>query len=303
MLAEGFIANMRQHGASAIGEEALASVFQGTLTLLYRLLFLLYAEARDLLPVHSREYRTASLQRLKEEIERRPALFRNRTPISSSRYRSANPVSNRRTRSPSLSCGANLKAIFAVIDQGSEELNVPRYNGGLFLAQRERGDHSPEAEAARFLERERIADRYLALALDLLARDIDPKSNALVFIDYKSLGVRQLGSIYEGLLEFRLKIASEKLAIVKEKGREVYQSFKELSDREKKKAEVQKAFVPRAQAYLENDKRERKATGSYYTPDHIVQYIVEHAVGPILQEKFDARDPSCARRSKSDGSS
>lgn len=33
---------------------------------------------------------------------------------------------------------------------------------------------------------------------------------------------------------------------------------------------------------LLNDKGERKATGSYYTPDYIVKYIVEQAVGPVL---------------------
>ena len=44
----------------------------------------------------------------------------------------------------------------------------------------------------------------------------------------------------------------------------------------------------KGEVYLENDKGERKATGSYYTPDHIVNYIVEHAVGPIVREKFDA---------------
>jgi len=35
----------------------------------------------------------------------------------------------------------------------------------------------------------------------------------------------------------------------------------------------------------------RKRTGSYYTPDYIVQYIVEHAVGPVLDEKFAALTP------------
>ncbi len=33
---------------------------------------------------------------------------------------------------------------------------------------------------------------------------------------------------------------------------------------------------------LVNDKGERHATGSYYTPDYIVKYIVEQAVGPAL---------------------
>jgi type I restriction-modification system DNA methylase subunit len=291
ILAEGFIANMRQRGDSDLDDHKLATVFQGTLTLLYRLLFLLYAESRDLLPVHTREYRGASLQRTKDEIKEAAGAI---SEANSSGADSTQERTSRINKAFSVSefgLWQRLKKLFDVIDQGSEELNVPRYNGGLFQSKRNNDDHSPEAEAARFLERERIADRHLALALDLLARDEDRKTKALAFIDYKSLGVRQLGSIYEGLLEFRLRIAGAKLAIVKEKGREVYTLFQELSDREKKKAEAQKSFVSRGHAYLENDKRERKATGSYYTPDHIVKYIVEHAVGPVLQQKFDALRP------------
>jgi hypothetical protein len=218
VLAEGFIANMRRCGTANLDDEALATVFQGTLTLLYRLLFLLYAESRDLLPIHAREYHDASLQRLKDEVKERAGT------ISEANSEAADSAQERRSRidkAYSLSefvLWKRLKSIFDVIDQGSEEFNVPRYNGGLFLARRDENDHSPEAEAARFLEREQIADRHLALALDLLARDIDRKSKALVSIDYKSLGVRQLGSIYEGLLEFRLQIASEKLGVVKKKG-------------------------------------------------------------------------------------
>jgi hypothetical protein len=291
VLAEGFIANMRQHGTMDLSDEDLSAIFQGTLTLLYRLLFLLYAESRDLLPVHAREYRTASLQMLKGEIQQKAGTISEANASAAETSQERKSKIEQAFSSSDFGLWHRLKAIFTVVDQGSEELNVPRYNGGLFHSQRDSRDHSPEAEAARFLERERIPDRYLALALDLLARDVDAKSKALVFIDYKSLGVRQLGSIYEGLLEFRLKIAKEKLAIVKEKGREVYSPFKELGEREKKRAEAQDAFVPRGRAYLENDKRERKATGSYYTPDHIVKYIVEHAVGPVLKEKFDALRP------------
>ncbi len=70
-LAAGFIAFMRQRdGTHAdISQETLNTVYQGTLTLLYRLLFLLYAESRDLLPVKEvRGYFEASLTKLKQEI-------------------------------------------------------------------------------------------------------------------------------------------------------------------------------------------------------------------------------------------
>ncbi len=298
VIAEGFIANMRQRGETDFSEEKLAAVFQGTLTLLYRLLFLLYAESRDLLPVHAREYHGASLQHLKEKIKDAAGVISEAANDAAEKAQERESRIHKAFTTCDFDLWARLKKLFSVIDQGSEAMNVPRYNGGLFLAKRDAQDHSPEAQAARFLDREKIADRYLALALDLLARDEDRKTHALVPIDYKSLGVRQLGSIYEGLLEFRLRIAGEKLAVVKEKGREVYKPFKELTEREKTKVEKRGDTLSRGHAYLENDKRERKATGSYYTPDHIVKYIVEHAVGPVLQEKFDALRPKLRQAQK-----
>ena len=129
------------------------------------------------------------------------------------------------------------------------------------------------------------------MGLDLMARDIDEKRHDLVFIDYKSLGVRQLGLIYEGLLEFKLAIAEEKLGITKEKKKEVYVPFKNLSGSQKERAERQGQFIKKGQVYLSNDKKERKATGSYYTPDYIVKYIVENTVGPVMEEKFNKLCP------------
>jgi hypothetical protein len=114
---------------------------------------------------------------------------------------------------------------------------VPFYNGGLFMTAPSSDDSSPEAISAQFLRDHKIADRYVALATDLLARDPDPKRHDLVFLDYKSLGVHHLGSIYEGLLEVRLRIAEKKLGAAKVKDREVYQSFKDLNDRQKNRAE------------------------------------------------------------------
>jgi hypothetical protein len=184
-----------------------------------------------------------------------------------------------------------LSRLFQVIDKGDATLNVPVYNGGLFLSEPDEEDDSPEANAARFLGGTKVPDRFLARAIDLLARDLDRKRQDLVFIDFKSLGVRQLGSIYEGLLEFRLRIADRKLAIVKEKGRDVYKAFTDLDKKDQERAERQERLKKKGQVYLENDKHERKATGSYYTPDHIVKYIVEHAVGPVVKEKFDAMRP------------
>ena len=74
--ARGFIIHARQTGQidanleSMGGEERnrlLEPYFSGTLTFLYRVLFLLYAESRDLLPVREvRGYYMKSLERIKQ---------------------------------------------------------------------------------------------------------------------------------------------------------------------------------------------------------------------------------------------
>ena len=76
--ARGFIEQIRSsEGKDAdLNQERLDGVYQGTLTFLYRLMFLLYAEARDLLPVKEvRGYWEASLERLKGEIEGLRTIF------------------------------------------------------------------------------------------------------------------------------------------------------------------------------------------------------------------------------------
>jgi hypothetical protein len=289
-LAAGFIAHLRERDGvdKDLTAELLDEVFKGTLTLLYRLLFLLYAESRGLLPVKEvRGYYEVSLTRLNHEI----------AGVAQSIVDEVEGRIKKHYREDTYELYEHLTRLFQVIDKGDVNLNVPFYNGGLFLTEPDPEDDSQEARAALFLNRVKVPDRFLARALDLLSRAEDEKTHALVFIDYKSLGVRQLGSIYEGLLEFKVRVADRKIAVISEKGKEVYKPFAELDERQKARAERQKRVLRKGQVYLENDKRERKATGSYYTPDYIVRYIVEHAVGPVLEEKFSAMRP-CLREAQ-----
>ena len=271
-------------------EDFRRQVFNGTLTLLYRLLFLLYAESRDLLPAKEvRGYWERSLTKLKEDIAERAGPIGDAVPNQLSKaYRASVDATE---------LYDHLLDLFSVIDLGSRDLNVPLYNGGLFITKPDEADRTQEAEAARFLAFHKIPDRYLALGLDLLARDLDDKRQDLVFIDYKSLGVRQLGSIYEGLLEFKVRIAQEKMAVIKGKKTEEVIPYQEAVKSKKKVLTIgrgrnaQERTYQTGDVYLENDRRERKASGSYYTPDHIVKYIVENTVGPVLAEKFNKLRP------------
>jgi len=291
--AEGFIEHMggAEHLLSLSEEEreqSLRAVFQGTLTFLYRLLFLLYSESRNLLPVNEvRGYWDLSLSRLKKEITDHAGTIIDEAPEKIKKA----------YREDSSELYKQLSKLFGVIDQGDADVNVPLYNGGLFITNPAKDDESPETRNARFLRTNNIPDRSLALGLDMMARGEDNKTHALVAIDYKSLGVRHLGSIYEGLLEFKLRIATEKMAVVKGKKTEEIYPYKEAKKNELpimtigRGKNAEERVLKKGTVYLENDKRERKATGSYYTPDYIVKYIVENTVGPVLAEKLDALRP------------
>ena len=195
-LAQGFVDyRKKKYGeTTAAGDPFLDEVYDATLTLLYRLLFLLYAESLDLVPVHEPAYAAVSLTKLKREIEKAAG---SETDAVEKRLKE-------RFNQTDTTLYRRLGDLFRVIDEGSKDHNVPAYNGGLFETSPQRADRSREAAAARFLKKHRVPDFFLARALDLLARSEDAKSHALVPVDYKALGVRQLGNIYEGLLVYRV---------------------------------------------------------------------------------------------------
>ena len=103
----------------------------------------------------------------------------------------------------------DLSDLFDLIERGGARYGVPQYNGGLFSA-----NQHP------FLTRKKLADRHLALVIDQLSRSRDPNNieSGLFRVDYRDLAIRELGSIYEGLLELSPDYASESLRIVRPTG-------------------------------------------------------------------------------------
>ncbi len=275
-LAQGFLADrtgrLGQEGSPTEGE--LTDVFEATLTLLYRLLFLLYAESRDLLPVREAPYGVASLKKIKEEIADKGGVALGEVAERLGKSYSSDETT----------LYDRLGRLFEAMDRGDPVLNVPTYNGGLFNTAPSSLD-GRDQRIARFLVDHKVPNRHLAQAIDRLARDQDERTLGLVFIDFKSLEVRHLGSIYEGLLEFKLKIAEDDLTTQAEKNQEKYIPLSKAKAKRGKPADV---VVRKGEVYLSNDKADRKASGSYYTPDPIVEYIVAQTLGPVLEEKLDA---------------
>jgi len=218
--------------------ETCRLIYDNSLTLLYRLLFIFYAEARDLLPVRSNKpYRNRySLYNLKRDIV--IGLQEEILPDTAMVW-------------------ARLKEVFKFINAGRSQLNITTFDGGLFNPQRH-----------PFLERYVVGDLNLCRAIDKLARV------NLQFVDYRDLAERHLGTIYEGLLEYTLRVATEPMV-------ELKSSSKIVPAQGVPKKDIVATFRP-GEVYLVTDSGERKITGSYYTPDYIVKYMVEQTLRPIL---------------------
>ncbi|MEI7769188.1 MAG: Eco57I restriction-modification methylase domain-containing protein, partial [Chloroflexales bacterium] len=227
--------------------ETLATIYSNSLIVLYRLLFVLYAEARELLPLReSPAYRDQySLYGLVRDVSRR--LDSGVTLLTDTGQ-----------------TWARLRDLFGIINAGSPPLKVATFNGGLFDPQR----HA-------FLDRYSVGDAQLQLALDKLARIVSPQTGLREFIDYRDLAERHLGTIYEGLLEYHLE---------KDEGGR-------MRDEESAPAAPPSSFISHPSSLiLVNDKGERHRTGSYYTPDFVVQYIVEQTLRPVLDAAVGGKE-------------
>src|SRR5207245_1398771 len=112
--------------------------------------------------------------------------------------------------------------------------------------------------------------------------------------------IQHLGGIYEGLLELHPRLASERMLVYSRRVR----SFREelvKPESEKAPAGFDRTDIayPTGSVYLVTDKGERRAFGSYYTPDHIVDAIIAQTLGPVcsaVADQLEAEILHCRQR-------
>lgn len=194
---------------------------EGALILLYRILFVLYAEDRNLLPDETGPYAAYSLTRM-------------RTEIADGRAR-GDRLSDRFT-----TYWSRLTGVFTAIANGDNDLGIPPYNGGLFAP-----------DAAPILTRVQLSDAVMAEVLFGLSHLEDGDGGAPKYINYRDLSVQQLGSVYERILEYGLRVEAGRVVVA-------------------------------------DDPTARKSSGSYYTSEDLVALIIERAVGPLVEDRLSA---------------
>jgi len=252
-LCRGFV---MADGRESYTDEQRAEIFDNATYLLYRILFILYAEARGLLPLGNPAYDEIGMQRLVEQAVR---YHKQGVP---------DPAST--------TLWDGLLHLSKAIYEGDDSRGVPAYNGGLF------SDEDADDFSKGYLRDCSISDPHLASALfDLTHR---PSSNApdeYESIGYRDLSVRALGGLYEGMLEYKLFLADQKIyGIPDRKGGFQYKPATQVERPKRTYREIEAGDV-----YFAHSPTQRKATGSYYTPEYIVDYIVKQTVERGLRQR------------------
>ena len=241
-LARG-IAAARNIGVPSAAD--LDRTYQMSLLVLFRLLFIAYAEDRDLLPYRFNEaYRRRSLKQKAQELA---SAVNKGTPIAEgdSHWR-------------------EVSLVWSAVAVGNTEWSVPAYDGGLFSS-----DPGISPDGAALAEVSLPNSSFEASLRNLLV--IKTPEGSLGPVDFRSLGVREFGTIYEGLLESELALASQDLTLNR-KG--LYIPANDGTRVRVKKGEV----------YIHDRSGTRKSSGSYYTKQFAVEHLLDRALEPALDD-------------------
>lgn len=240
-LCNGFKENMSYNYYS---EEDRRSIYVDSIIYLYRLLFFGYAEARGLLPSNQDD--------------------------ENYKYNSFSVICKNSKEMLNSSEALKVSEEYSFWNKIDEYLRIyvdENYDGGLF-----KNNQRP------ILNEYKIKNKYLMKAIAEINYFKNDHNDYVDKINYKDLTVRNLGSIYEGLLEYNLFVAEEDL-VKKESKNKV--RFKPVSKNKVRKSDV---IIKKGQVYISDSYTERKQTGSYYTPEDVVEYIVSNTVTNKIKE-------------------
>lgn len=327
-MVSGLIADAVARGEIAspleLDEARLRTYRDAALLALYRILFILYAEARDpRLNEHPLYWKSYSATGLLEEVLARPDRIwpENRSFL-----------------------WERLRALWRIYDKGLPSIgpweHIPPRGGDFF------SHTTPEGQ---ILDRARLPDRQVAQLILELATTTPRRGVGRERISFRELDIESLGAVYEGLLEYEPRIAREVSLEVRVQGREYVLRPAELvrlceqknlvlkgdvalvrgteaeryhpdASAEEGEEEDDDAMEAPAEAGLAEAEEEeaaqeegvakgatarlirrlepgtfyfvpgpgRKGSGSFYTPRALVRDLVRHTLGPLIEGKTAA---------------
>ncbi|UTT62589.1 DNA methyltransferase [Microcella humidisoli] len=293
IIANDVVARRRRAGLDPLPGDQAQVLAKQALRFLYRILFLLYAEASPelkVLPAGTPEYEQGySLDRLRDLTL--ASLSTERAEHGTHLYES-------------------LAVLFRLVDRGhgvdpshpgetdDEATDAPRELGEGLVFQSLRADlFLPKATA--LIDEVKLSDRELQRVLQHLLLSKEQKGRDRGFISYADLGINQLGAVYEGLMSYTGFFADEQLHEVAKDGdaskgswvvpvtrsghldeKDFVKRPHPITGEPHRVVHEQGSFVFRLAG------RERQQSASYYTPEVLTRFTV----GQALEELLDQND-------------
>ena len=258
-----------------------------SLRFLYRILFLLYAEASPelgVLPIGAPEYDQGySLDRLRELVQ---------VELATSRARAGTHLYD------------SLGVLFRLVDKGhqpreadEDALSAP----GLTFNPLRADLFRPEATA--HIDAAGLGNAALQQVLTHLLLSKERRGKDRGFISYAELGINQLGAVYEGLMSYTGFFAETDLYEVARGGDGSKGSWVVAMDRaagispddfvkqpDKLTGEMRPVLHPQGSFVFRLAGRERQQSASYYTPEVLTKFTVGQALEELLTDDTPAEE-------------
>ncbi len=279
IIANEVVQRRKAQGLDPLPQEQAQPLARQALRYLYRILFLLYAEASpelEVLPVGAEEYDQGyGLDRL-----------RDLTLVELTGPRAMNGTH----------LYGSLGRLFSLVDQGHEPTGAGEGEQEGLVFNSLRADlFLPKATA--LIDKTRLGNAALQRVLRHLLLSKEARGKDRGFISYAELGINQLGAVYEGLMSYTGFFAEDDLYEVAKDGDASKGSWvvpvgraEGISQDDFVRVEDEvtgekKAVIHRRGEFVFRlAGRERQQSASYYTPEVLTRFTVSQALEELLDQ-------------------
>ncbi len=289
LIANDVIEGLRAKHQGVFNQPDLARVLtRESLRFLYRMLFLLFAEARSelgILPVDAPEYAEGyGLDRLRDL-----AL----TKLTTDKAQNGSHIFE------------SLSLLFKLVNDGVGEnrqvqmaLDADEAEGHQELEFRPLKSTLFSPNATPTIDSVGLRNQTLQRVLQLLMLSKERKGQDRGFVSYSQLGINQLGAVYEGLMAYTGFFADQDLIELQRTGKEdkgswvapltrikdfpddcVKTTINETNGQTEPLVHLKGSFVFRLSG------RDRQRSASYYTPEVLTRCVVKHSLAELLDQE------------------
>lgn len=289
IIANEVVSRRKEQGLEPLRDEQAQVLAVQSLRYLYRILFLLYAEASPelgVVPTGDPEYEAGySIDRLRELTLKQ---LTSRSEQGTHFY-------------------ASLKVLFDLVETGHSPDAAPEHEAAAHAAREGLTFEALRSDLFRpsrthHIDEVQLGNKALQRVLQNLLLTKERRGKDRGFISYVALGINQLGAVYESLMSYTGSFASETLVEVAKRGNPADGSWVVPEDRVDEELREHVVMTeddlgrefPRTYHFGEFvfrlSGRQRQQSASYYSPKVLTEFTVQQGLEELLTDDLSAQD-------------